>query len=77
MNKIITLNNLIYTYNETDIRPALNGVSLEIEEGEWIAIIGPNGSGKSTLAKTINGLIAPDSGEVFVDHLALTEENIW
>lgn len=77
MNKIITLNNLVYQYNETDIRPALNGVSLEIKEGEWIAIIGPNGSGKSTLAKTINGLISPDSGEVFVDHLALSEENIW
>lgn len=77
MNKIITLNNLVYTYNETDLRPALNGVSLEIEEGEWIAIIGPNGSGKSTLAKTINGLIAPDSGEVFIDQLPLTEENIW
>ena len=77
MNKIITLNNLVYTYNETDQRPALNGVSLEIEEGEWIAIIGPNGSGKSTLAKTINGLIAPDSGEVFIDQLPLTEENIW
>lgn len=77
MNKIITLNNLVYQYNETDIRPALNGVSLEIEEGEWIAIIGPNGSGKSTLAKTINGLISPDSGEVFVDQLALSEENIW
>lgn len=77
MNKIITLNNLVYTYNETDLRPALNGVSLEIEEGEWIAIIGPNGSGKSTLAKTINGLIAPDSGKVFIDQLPLTEENIW
>lgn len=77
MKNIITLNNLKYQYNETDLRPALDGVSLEINEGEWIAIIGPNGSGKSTLAKTINGLIAPDSGEVLIDGLDLTEENIW
>lgn len=77
MNNIITLNNLKYQYNETDLRPALDGVSLDIQEGEWIAIIGPNGSGKSTLAKTINGLIAPDSGEVIIDQLKLSEDTIW
>lgn len=77
MKNIITLNNLTFQYNETDLRPALDGVSLEIHEGEWIAIIGPNGSGKSTLAKTINGLITPDSGEVIIDQLPLSEENIW
>ena len=77
MDKIITLTDISYQYHETDDRPALNKVSLSIEEGEWIAIIGHNGSGKSTLAKTINGLIAPSHGEVTVGGLILSEENIW
>ncbi|MER2040072.1 MAG: energy-coupling factor ABC transporter ATP-binding protein, partial [Solibacillus sp.] len=77
MNKIITLKDISYQYHETDDRPALNNVSLSIEEGEWIAIIGHNGSGKSTLAKTINGLVAPSQGEVTVGGLILSEENIW
>lgn len=77
MDKIISLKNISYQYHATDTRLALNNVSLSIEAGEWVAIIGHNGSGKSTLAKTINGLIAPASGEVTVGGLALTEENIW
>ncbi|ALV22245.1 MAG: energy-coupling factor ABC transporter ATP-binding protein [Carnobacterium sp.] len=77
MEKIISLKDISYQYHATDTRLALNNVSLSIEAGEWVAIIGHNGSGKSTLAKTINGLIAPASGEVTVGGLALTEENIW
>ncbi|WP_027108732.1 energy-coupling factor ABC transporter ATP-binding protein [Lacticigenium naphthae] len=77
MDNIITLNNIMFRYLEEEERPALNGISLSIERGEWVAIIGPNGSGKSTLAKTINGLIEPDTGEVTVSGLLLNEENIW
>lgn len=46
---------------------AVNSLSLEINKGEYIAVVGRNGSGKSTAAKLINGLILPDSGKVFVD----------
>lgn len=77
MDKIISVNNVTFRYAEDSARPALDGVSLSIEPGEWVAIIGPNGSGKSTLAKTINGLIEPDSGEVTVGGLLLNEENVW
>ena len=43
---------------------ALNNVSLDVEEGEFIALLGHNGSGKSTLAKILNGLLIPRLGEV-------------
>jgi energy-coupling factor transport system ATP-binding protein len=45
---------------------ALSGLSLEISEGEWVALIGANGSGKSTLAKICNALLTPTQGDCFV-----------
>jgi energy-coupling factor transporter ATPase len=45
-------------------RPALDGVSLSVEAGEFVAVIGANGSGKSTLAKHINALLIPQGGRV-------------
>ena len=48
---------------------ALDNISLQIEEGEYVAIIGPNGSGKTTLARLLNGLLLPSSGEILVDGL--------
>ena len=49
--------------------PVLDGVSLDIADGEFLCILGGNGSGKSTLAKHLNALLAPDSGRVAVDGL--------
>lgn len=77
MKPIIELNNLTFKYQRTDARPALEDVSLSINQGEWVAIIGHNGSGKSTLAKTINGLLLPESGSVVIGNKELNEENIW
>lgn len=77
MKPIIELENLTFRYQKNDERPTLNDVSLKVYPGEWIAIIGHNGSGKSTLAKTINGLLAPESGEVFVGEHTLNEKNLW
>lgn len=45
----------------------LDGVNLDVQEGETLALLGPSGTGKSVLLKHINGLILPDSGEVIVD----------
>jgi len=77
MNEIIELRNVTFSYTEEDARPALNNVSLTIQQGEWIAIIGPNGSGKSTLAKTINGLIEANAGEVIIEGTTLNTETVW
>ena len=49
--------------------PALKGVSLEIQPGDFIAVMGPSGSGKSTFVRMINGLIKPTAGRVTVDGL--------
>ena len=47
----------------------LDGVSLEVHDGETVALLGPSGVGKSVTLKTINGLLRPDSGDVIVDGL--------
>ena len=69
MPKIISISKLNYAYPAEEGQaphPALHDVSLEIEEGEFIAILGHNGCGKSTLAKHLNGILKADSGEVTV-----------
>ena len=58
--------NVKYSYTENGNRFAVNGVTLSIEEGEFVAVLGRNGSGKSTLAKLINALLTPVSGKVEV-----------
>jgi putative ABC transport system ATP-binding protein len=55
--------------------PALNGVSLSIEKGGFVAIAGPSGSGKTTMLNIIGGLDLPDSGRAVVDGNALGEMN--
>jgi NitT/TauT family transport system ATP-binding protein len=47
--------------------PALNGVSLSVEQGDFVSVIGPSGCGKSTLLRIVDGLIKPDQGRVLVD----------
>jgi phospholipid/cholesterol/gamma-HCH transport system ATP-binding protein len=54
-------------------KAVLRGVNLTIEQGETMVILGGSGTGKSVLLKHMNGLIDPDSGEVFVDGLEISQ----
>ena len=65
MPSFISIENLSKVYQNGHI--ALNGVDLDIEEGELIALLGPNGAGKTTLISIICGLVRPSSGSVTVD----------
>jgi energy-coupling factor transport system ATP-binding protein len=79
MNEILSLHEVTYTYTpeEVDSRNAVDGISISVNDGEWIAIVGHNGSGKSTMAKLMNGLLFPQNGEVRILGEALNEENLW
>jgi biotin transport system ATP-binding protein len=68
---MIRARDLVVRYGET---VAVDGVSLDIDDGEYVAIVGPNGSGKTTLVRTFNGLVAPDSGTVLVDNTPVEED---
>jgi len=70
---IISIKNLKFTYpGETE--ETLKGVSLEIEEGSFVAVLGHNGSGKSTLAKHLNAILVPTEGTVLVNGIDTAEE---
>lgn len=51
----------------------LEGVSLSVPAGSFVAVVGPNGAGKTTLLRTINGVLAPDEGRVLLDGRAVTD----
>ncbi len=64
--------------NVENVNTAVDNVSLDIKEGQFIAILGHNGSGKSTFAKHINVLLSPTEGAIWVDGIdTKDEERIW
>jgi putative ABC transport system ATP-binding protein len=72
--KVIEISNLHKIYNESEVEVhAVNDVTLDIEEGEFTAIVGPSGSGKTTLLNMIGGLDEPTSGEIHVNGSNMSE----
>lgn len=75
---MIKIKNLTYTYpgvdDETEGKTALDDVSIDINKGDFVAILGHNGSGKSTLGKLLNAQIKPSKGEILIDDLSSADE---
>ena len=82
---IIKAVNLIFDYirhdeeeDKDEVSHALKGVSLDIKEGDFVAILGHNGSGKSTFAKLMNGILLPTDGTVYISKMRTDdEEHLW
>lgn len=82
---IIKTNKLVHEYihrdeegNVESIQNALAGVDIDIEKGQFVAILGHNGSGKSTLAKHMNAILEPTEGTMWVDGMDTSDEkHLW
>ena len=77
--KIIEFENVSFVYDtdeeeQAEPKPALTDINLEIEKGEFVAVLGHNGSGKSTLAKHCNAIFEPTSGKVTVKGIVADSE---
>lgn len=80
MSSFIEIKDLHFSYvNDLEESPVktevLKGINLNIEKGEFVAVLGHNGSGKSTLAKCINAINLPESGAVYVNGMDTLDEN--
>lgn len=72
VNTIISAKNIKKSYGKTEI---LHGVSLDVKQGEVLAIMGPSGSGKSTLLHSLAAIISVDSGEIMFDDRNIAKLN--
>ena len=73
-HKEIILQNICFSYIQG--KPIIQNLNLSIKKGEKVAFVGPSGAGKSTLVDIITGFYQPNSGEIFIDGIQLTQENI-
>ena len=82
---IVETRNLVFEYirrdedgNVESINKAVDQVNIDVQQGDFVAILGHNGSGKSTLARHINALLQPTEGAVYVSDMDTADEsNIW
>lgn len=75
---MIKIKNVSYTYpsldEDSEGKTALDDISIDINKGDFVAILGHNGSGKSTLGKLLNAQIKPSKGEILVDDISSSQE---
>lgn len=76
---IIKFDNVSFAYKadeaETVATGVVDGFSLAVPEGQFLAVLGHNGCGKSTIAKLMNGILVPDSGKITVDGIDTSDDN--
>ncbi len=74
----VQVKNIFHTYNKgnPDAKIALKDVSFSINEGEILGVIGHTGSGKSTMLQHLNGLLKPDSGQIMIGEIDITDEKV-
>lgn len=73
MEAIIRMENVKKSYGQENV---LQGLSLDIEKGEFLTVVGSSGCGKTTMLKMINGLIRPDSGKIIVEGQDISETDL-
>ena len=78
MNPFIKTVGLTYRYEDAELNesPVLKDLSVEINEGDFVAILGHNGSGKSTFAKLLNMILVPTSGEIYIDGKNISDDSM-
>lgn len=74
MEEMIRVNDLKFRYSPAKEEYAVNGASLSVQKGEFVAVLGANGCGKSTLAKHFNAILLPESGTVTVEGMDTQDE---
>lgn len=72
---MLSLSGITKTFNAGTIneKTALNGLSLELEEGDFVTVIGGNGAGKSTMLNAVAGVFAVDEGSITIDGINVTK----
>ncbi len=78
MEEMIRVDDLKFRYSKQSEEYAVNGASLTVNKGEFVAVLGANGCGKSTLAKHFNAILLPESGTVYVEGMdTMDEEKLY
>ena len=73
MEEMLRADNITFSYTDDQHR-AVDGLSLRVKRGEYVAVLGANGCGKSTLAKHFNAILLPQAGTVYVEDMSTADE---
>lgn len=77
MKNMLSLNNVSYSYHSlSGETKALENISFDVHDGDFVAIVGPSGCGKSTLLSLISGLITPESGSIYINGIPANKSSL-